>query len=368
MTQAVPLRVGQDDGSWDYEPHDGPWAEEARQEQEGSSWSPVDVGALFAAGLRRPEPTLLARDDGARLLYPGKVTAFAAEPETGKSFVAQLASGERIDAGEHVLYVDFEADATSVLERMAGLGPTPHELGELFHYVRPDEPLSERATNRLVSVLEQHRPTLAVVDGVAEAMALNDLDENKNADVAKFLVALPRLLERYGCCVLLIDHVVKDRESQGRWARGAGHKLAGVTAAYKLEPLRPFGRGMVGESKITLTKDRPGALGAVCPSRRAGTLVVDSTGADTRVSIRAPDSGPFRPTVLMERASRLLEGSGEALSGRQVREQVKGANDALVLALDLLVADGYVDRFEGPRRSQLHRSLRPFRADVEAGG
>ncbi len=176
---------------------------------------------------------------------------------------------------------------------------------------------------------------------------------------------LPRLLEGHGCAVFLIDHVVKDPEAQGRYARGGGHKLAGVTVAYKLEAGRPFGRGLVGESKLTLTKDRLGALGASCPNRRAGELVVDDTGDRLRVYVRAPETGPFRPTHLMERISRLLEESPEPLSLQAVRDGIKGKNDAKDVALKLLIQEGYVEPSDGPRGATLHRSLRPFREDGE---
>src|SRR5436309_5135827 len=63
-----------------------------------------------------------------------------------------------------------------------------------------------------------------------------------------------------------------------------------------------------------------------------------------RVEPRAvSSSGTFRPTGLMEQVSKLLE-SDPGLSKRSVRSAVKGKNEYIDLALDLLVSEGYVER------------------------
>jgi len=103
------------------------------------------------------------------------------------------------------------------------------------------------------------RPQGQGEDGVTEAMSLQGLELKDNADVAKFVVLLPRSLARMGGAVVLVDHVAKDRNGRGRFAIGAQHKLAGIDgAAYSIEVIRPFGRGMRGLSRLTVTKDRPG--------------------------------------------------------------------------------------------------------------
>jgi hypothetical protein len=46
--------------------------------------------------------------------------------------------------------------------------------------------------------------------------------------VASWLELLPRWAARLGAAVLVLDHVVKNVETRGRWATGSQHKLAGL--------------------------------------------------------------------------------------------------------------------------------------------
>lgn len=338
------------------------------------TWAPVDVEAVLAGGIVPVVPMQLAREDGECLLYPGKVHAFNAEPESGKSWLAMAACRETLAAGDHVLYLDFEADVESVLERMSALGAAPRALGERFHYVRPDDPFDVAARARLSEVLTTHNPALAVIDGVAEVMALNGWDENANADIAAFLNALPRLLERQGCTVVLIDHVVKDSKTRGRYARGGAHKLAGISGAtYRLEAVRPFARGQVGMAKVIVTKDRPGWVRRLAVGDKVAEFELASSddGESVTVTLRGPQSalgsdGEFRPTGYMERVSRELETASAPLSGSAVRRFVAGKKPVIDAALRCLVAEGYAAAEPGPRNAQLHRSVRPFREDAEA--
>ena len=74
---------------------------------------------------------------------------------------------------------------------------------------------------------------------------------------------------------------------------------------------------------------------------------------------------PFIPTVLMERISRILEVAPAPLSKHAIRVETKGKDEVLLVALELLVAKGYVVAEDGPRRAVLHRSVRAFRKDDE---
>lgn len=331
-----------------------------------SSWEPVDLEAVMNEDPRSSAPTMLRRSDGEALLYPGKSHAFNGAPESLKSLLAQYAAKERIDQGEHVVYLDFEDDPAGVVERMLALGTARADLVDRFHYVRPDSPFGAGARAQLLRLIRARQPALVVIDGVAEAMAQNGWNESDNADVAAFLTALVRLLEREGCCVVVIDHLVKDKEGQGRYARGAGHKLAGLSgAAYKLEVTSPFGRGKSGAVRLSVMKDRPGWVRRAAAGSRAGDIAVSSTedGAAITLVVKAPEaatSGPFRPTILMEHVSRVLEVATGPLTQARVLEATRGNRDYRITALRCLVDEGFVERTkEG--QSHLHRSVTPFR-------
>jgi hypothetical protein len=102
------------------------------------------------------------------------------------------------------------------------------------------------------------------VDGITEAMTTEGLEVNENADAATFARRLLRPLADAGAAVVAIDHQPKNAGETGRYALGSQHKLAGLTgAAYRFEPVRPLGRPdgteeVVGWSKVTVSKDRPG--------------------------------------------------------------------------------------------------------------
>jgi hypothetical protein len=209
------------------------------------------------------------------------------------------------------------------------------------------------------------------VDGITEAMAAHGLNPIDNADVARFAGILPRPLADAGAVVVLIDHVSKSREARGRYAIGAQHKLAAVTgAAYTVELIKPFGHGLHGVAKITIAKDRPGRVRE--HSRKvAGVLHLDSQpDGSVMAQITLParqlqaaddDAAPFRPTVLMHRISEVIERQ-PGLSGRAVIAATQGKTDHKKLALELLIAEGYVaaDRAGNARR---HTSLGPFRTE-----
>jgi hypothetical protein len=332
-----------------------------------STWEPVNLAAVLAGEVAQVEPTLLARSDGALLLYPGKVHSFAAESEAGKSWLALLACRQAVEAGAHVLYLDFEDSAGGVVERLLALGAHPDVLLDRFHYVRPNDPIDAAARLRVLQILEAWPIALAVIDGVTEAMVISGWSISDNDDVARFYTALPRLCAREGAAVVLIDHVVKDRDQRGRYAIGGQHKLAGIDgAAYALEVLVPFGRGRAGKSKLIVQKDRPGFVRSIAVGGRIlGEFHLRSSeaGAVAEVTPPAELGDTFRPTVLMERISRTLELATEPMTLRQLRTVVHGNHQAKDTALQTLIAEGYVATRPAARGAVLHTSERPFRAD-----
>ena len=215
------------------------------EEVADSSWAPVDLIPVIENGATEEPPTMVPRDDGPCLLYPARNHALFAEPEAGKGWFGLHAAKERLTAGEHVAYFDFEDTAATVVGRLLALGLGPQAITQRFHYVRPDEALDAAGQAALDGLLSM-RPTLAIIDGVTEALTLHGLELKDNADVARWLKLLPRRLTDAGAAVIQIDHVSKDRDARGRFAIGTEHKLAGVDVAYALEVLEPFGRDARG--------------------------------------------------------------------------------------------------------------------------
>ena len=333
-----------------------------------SSWDLVNLAATLAGEGDDEHPAYLCRTDGVPLVYPGKVHAFNAESETGKSMLALYCCAERLMAGEHVAYIDFEDSPSGVVERMLGFGVDPAVLLERFHYVRPDDPIDGKARLKVKEMVKVFPITIAVIDGVAEALALTGWSENDATDIAAFYNSIPRAIAREGVAVILIDHLVKDKEKQGNDARGSGHKRAGINgASFKLESVSPFVRGGQGIAKVVLTKDRPARIRPYAEGKTVAEMHLSSdatTGALT-CELRPPkpstdDEGQFRPTGYMERVSKALEQSTTAVSRAWIEREVKGRADHIRAAIDRLHAEGYL-AIERQGQSLRHSLMKPYR-------
>lgn len=330
-----------------------------------SSWLPVGLDAILAGDHVDPLPAVLRRDDGPALLYPAKVHSVSGESETLKSWLLLVGAVEQIGRGRPVVWIDFEDSAPAVVGRLVALGCPRAGIAEHFRYVRPTDPLPDGAA--LFDLSAPPTPTLAVIDGVTEGMALHDLEPNSNSDVASFMALLPRPLAALGPAVVLIDHVTKSADSRGRYAIGAQHKLAGLDgAAYTLDLVQPFGHGRKGLARIDVAKDRPGRVREHASGGKHIAELHLTSEADGSVfaELRAPDgtasAGTFRPTVLMERVSRHLEDHPDGQTQRQVLDAVTGKRDAKRTALDVLVSESHVD-LDSAQRSHTYRSLTPYR-------
>lgn len=341
-------------------------------EQERSTrrtWAPVDLTDVLDGRFQPPQPSVGARTDGAGLFYPGRMHTVAAESEGGKTWLALAAAQHELHAGNAVAYLDFEDDEGGVVGRLLALGTDRAAIRDRLAYLRPEESF-EAVGNRedLTQVLGDLRPTLAVLDGVTEAMSLHGLEMKDNTDVAKFGQMLPRWIAEQGPATVALDHVTKDRENRGRYAIGAVHKLNGLNgAAYMLENRQPFGIGVTGRSTIRIAKDRPGqlrrhALPSAGGQHWYGDLVLTShteDHADVELSAPSERSDEFRPTVLMARIAEVLEEHGP-LSQRAILTLVKGKRDNAIRALTYLQIDGFVTS------KTPHALLKPY--DLEEVG
>lgn len=335
-----------------------------------STWEPVNLAQILAGKDEETRPAYLRRSDGQCLLYPGRIHAFNAESESGKSWLAQWACLERVESGDHVLFIDFEDEAVDVVGRLLAMGAEPGQLLERFHYVRPDDPIDMGARLRVVAMLKAWPVTLCVVDGVAEAMGMSGWNEDKTPDVVAFYTALPRAVARRGAAVILIDHLTKDREKQGDDARGSGHKRAGITASYKLLRTAPFGRDRTGRARLIVTKDRPGFVRGFASDdgKVAGELVLESSHGGTAVTVLlrpTEESGGAEgwdgPTQCMAAIEAVLAETGEEMSGRQLvtalrARDLRYRDSTIWESAERLALEGRLRVRSGPRNSRIYQA------------
>lgn len=330
-----------------------------------STWQPVDLAAVLNADTPRLVPTIFTRDDGRSLIYPGRTHSIVGETESLKTWAALIAVTQELQAGGTVAYLDFEDDASMIVRRRLHdeLRVPTADLIERFRYVRPSEPASR---NALDAITAEPRPTLAIIDGLTEAMALHGLNPNDGRDIATFYALVPRRLAECGAAVLTLDHVVKDRESRGRYASGSVHKLNAVTgASYTMELGSAPSRGAAGFSRLMIAKDRPSEVRPHSLGKQAATLHIESNDAGC-VSWRlaaptaATADSPLRPTWYMERVSELLAESDEPMSQRQVVAAVGRKAEVVRLALSHLTSEGYIRCTNGSRNALLYTHVKGF--------
>ena len=153
--------------------------------------------------------------------------------------------------------------------------------------------------------------------------------------------------------------------------------MAGLTgASYSLEVHQALGRGMRGELRLRVGKDRPGSVRPHCgPFRKsdhtqeAARIVIDSTDGPTVITVWPPgnegDAGQdddFRPTNLMERVSRHVEAHPGECTKDGLTKEVTGKKTYLRMAVDILTAEGFLIVGPGKRSgSRVYTSVRQYR-------
>lgn len=257
----------------------------------------ADIAALLDGGIPDPpKPVLLHREDGHALFYKARVNYLFGDPESGKTWVAQAATAEALQAGRKVLFVDIDhngVDAT--VYRFLDMGVDEEILRniDLFRYVAPEDQAHLVA---VVADAKQWRPAVAVVDSVGELLPMLRLSSNSPDDFTNAHTAVLKPLAAVGAAVLAIDHLPKNAENRANGPTGTAAKrraIGGVSLRVTIKEQFTPGRG--GEAYLSVNKDRHGGLRRYCPTEgrepSAGLFVLDSSGDGIRWKVQAPKLG-----------------------------------------------------------------------------
>ena len=343
---------------------------------EATTWEPIDLGPYLRGEIEPSTPSVGAcRTDGQRLLYPGLEHAVIAHTAACKTWFALACVTAEILAGNTVVYLHFEESSpASTIERLQRIGLPGDTIQRLLLFAAP----SKRLRIGWLDPLLASRPTLVVIDGVNEAMALLGvkIDLEGWSDVRRQVV-VP--FKENAAAVLECDHLPLSADPLRGDAYGTVHKGNVIDGArFALVRKEMFGRGRRGVSHLYSTKDRPGYLaakGTVDDSSAVaylGTLVVDdsSTGGEDFLTIHAPrpkdndDAGEARDPDKELRAAILAEiaelPGGRVQSRRRLlthlRKSGNTATDERVRdALERLVIDDELAEEPGPNRSLGYR-------------
>ena len=332
-----------------------------------ASWLPTPAGELTWIGTVWDThadplvPTMLTRNDGRCLLYPGKAHTIVGAPGTGKSWLALATAAQLLRTGEQVFYIDWEATEHDIIARLRALGVSREQVRGLA-YLRLDTSRLGEAMDWLLDQLAQHRPQLVVLDGLASAMALAGLDENNNSHAARWHQQVIVPITDTGAATLTIDHLAKDSlpaaARRSVYARGASAKLADITgAAYLLSTVQAFSREVAGCAWLYVMKDRHGQVGAqsevvahirfapvqaptegTIPGTAAEANAGTGPGGRLAVEVLAPPARDVETAQLRADILRVLTAQGP-MNRTSLRKVVRGKNILINTALDQLLAE-----------------------------
>lgn len=374
--------------------------------EELGSWGGIDLDPYLNGTLPQVAPTVLVRDDGHALFYPGRLNMLFAPSESGKTLLALYTCMERMAAGERVVYIDFEDEPGNTIERLRTMGASDDDLRTQFTYVRPDGPIAtmqrdkwgnvrpspvgDRNAELFKDLLDDVDPALIVADGMTSIYGLHGLDSNNSVETDVITSWLKSLCRNGRATVVLIDHMAKAAE-RGSMPIGSQHKVSMVQGTLlQVWPKRQPVLGSVGEVELLVLKDRPGQVrkhaGRISGKVQvAAVVIIDSTvsgGTQTRFTINSPStagsaSGPsgsqtslqldltanaaFKKLELQEARTKLFlsafdNEAGKVLRGKEITTKIgptwtamKWSNTALATTRDRLIQEGYIEKNGGER-------------------
>jgi hypothetical protein len=321
------------------------------------SWDPLDLTTLDE------RPPIMPNLGETQLLYPGKRHVFSGPPESAKTIAAYCLLLQTVRQDDTGMIIDFEMGPYDARQRLRELGGTEDEIRRIY-YIEPEDKWSKERADALVAL----NPGLVLVDAAAGAYQLEDLDDNKRAEVETFNKRYVNIFWRVGIASLLLDHVTKSAEDRGRFVIGSERKLGSTDVHIGFEPVKPLKRGTSGHFKLVTHKDRGGYL----PRGHLADFHLDSDPETHALSWRftsgstSDDGGTARLTHLMEKASRHLELPGTTLTKTELSELLKPTRKTFALqAINTLVGEGFaVETADG--RSKILTSARAYREDDPA--
>lgn len=264
-----------------------------------SSWSPVDLEPYLTGKLTVPDPEVCRRNDGACLMYRGRVNMLFGSSESAKSWIAMAICLQEIEAGGRALYLDFEDEPVQTLNRLRLLGAVDDDLRAQFSYIRPEGPLADMQRNKwgkdqptksgefaqdqFDMALTSLDPDIIVADGMTALYGLHGLDANDAVSTDVITSWLKRLTRNGRSTVIIIDHQAKSAE-KGSMPIGSQHKVAMVQGTLlQVWPIKQPMPGDVGEMELVVLKDRPGQVrahsqktGGRGKAQVAGVVTLDS--------------------------------------------------------------------------------------------
>jgi len=329
------------------------------------SWAPVDLALVANAEYQPLMPTVgLVRNSQVGLFYAGTINSIFGDSGSGKSLFALHLMAEEMKRGNDVLLVDYEDNPGTHVGRLRQLGVSYETILKHFIFIQPEETWNDDARARIEAAAKERNITIAIVDSLGESMACDRLSGNADEEVAKWMRGLPKVLAATGAAVILLDHVVKSIETNRKssFAAGSHRKRASLGgAAYFVDVVRAPSKNNSGHIRLIPRKDRHGHWIHDKPACDIYIRNGESEAIEVDVVLSDPNtSEKFRPTYYMEKVSLFLADETEPMSKNQIALALGGKKDAIGIAIDRLVEDGFCSSATGPRNAQMITFVRAY--------
>jgi hypothetical protein len=303
---------------------------------------------------------------GIPFLYRGMGAVIAGPTGGGRSSLIQACLYDGVKAGlrcaylgSEVTYAEFNARAAILAglrgdiindELRATLADVRYlELAQSINVAWQDP---ETWTASIAAAYD-----IVVIDPLSTVSSALGLDFDKgNNDFVRFYDKLIQPVVSAGIAVPMFDNVGHAAEAKKR-AAGASAKGWKPDLSFWCKPLSSPD-GLI----ITAEKVRSVRAGHVHGDQWASyrdTQLIAQLEHDTHID-HGGGTADFRPTSLMERSSRAIEDT-PGLGKRSVRTTVGGNAKAGWLALDLLIAEGFVEVRESGEQKQALHPIKPYR-------
>jgi AAA domain len=322
-----------------------------------SLWKRVDI---IAASAHPPTPPEVAE-----LFYRGKLHVVSGEFESGKTWLLLAAAARELREGRGVVWINADRmTAAEIYERLHSLGVSDEAIDLRFYLVEPDTMLEQVEVAALLGFIEDSGARLVVGDALNSLLAIHAAKATASDEVEGFLRRWHPFAAA-GCAVVFPDHVVKAKEERGSYAYGSERKITGTQVHLGLMAFPKIRRGEGGKVKIAVYRDRGGFLHQNPP----GVFVLEFDDGAWRWWLERDVSHSedgFRPTNLMEKVSRYVEGLAYDPPPRsQIEQNVEGKGEYVRKAIDCLIEEGYAAELAGQRGARLVESHRPYREGDE---